>query len=81
MDRSYAKIMAKAATQSLALLADALPAIRDGVSPDEYNLIRRRIGGISADIITDILNPICDAHLGLEAEVDAELGRRQNAVD
>ena len=76
MDRSYAKILAWSATNSLSLLANALPDIKEGCGVEEYNKIRRKIASILADIITEILNPIFDEHVGLEGEIDAELGHQ-----
>ena len=63
MDRSYAKILARSATNSLSGLANALPAIKEGCPVEEYNKLRRQIASILADIITEILNPLYEEHV------------------
>jgi hypothetical protein len=73
MDRKAYGEFAFSASKSMAILSNALPAMKDHCSVEEYEQLMKRVANVVADIILDLLNPIYDKYPGLEAEIDSKI--------
>jgi hypothetical protein len=70
-----ARHVARAAFRSSRELGELVPFLKDRLNAEEYSIYAKAIGSAVASIQVDLMNKLVADHPGLEAEIEASIGK------
>jgi len=73
MERELAKHVVATGFRSASVLQELVPLLKPHCDPNEYEKYARAIASVSAEISTEILNPIFDQFPDLKSEVEQKI--------